>query len=311
MPEAEAAPKAKESAEAPVVPEARVSSAPKGLAEPSERAVVKPPVGKVARKSASKPKVQPKDSPRPAVGNDTARNPKRVLKVYGRALKLHWEIIQWAEEWASQNPCSARTMESPFHVRSIAAKRLVQKRRLRGSVAQTEIRKMFRLPNKDGTGDIDQACSSCDERTRGQAGPVVEYIRRHGLKGSGPRTRPGPEGSQRSRRLRILKSAKLKRKAGRAAGEPAPSTLEEEVDFGGSPAKEESPEENQDLRGERPRRKRRKVRDLGRTALREASIRLVLRSVAREMPLVLKENRDRPVSPEKGPVTLSDSQGES
>jgi hypothetical protein len=53
MPEAEAAPKAKESAEAPVEPETRVSSAPKGLAEPSERAVVKPPVGKVARKAAS------------------------------------------------------------------------------------------------------------------------------------------------------------------------------------------------------------------------------------------------------------------
>ena len=200
-------------------------------------------------------------------------------------------------------------MESPFHVRSIAAKRLVQKRRLRGSVAQTEIRKMFRLPNKDG--DIEQACSSCDERTRGQAGPVVEYIRRHGLKGSGPRTRPhaGPEGSRRSRRLRILKSSTLKRKAGRAAGKPAPSTFEEEVDFGGSPAKEESPEEDQDLRGERPRRKRRKVRasDLGRTAVRESSIRLVLRSVAREMPLVLKENRDRPVSPEKGPLTLREN----
>ena len=311
MPEVEAAPKAKESAEAPVVPEAKVSSAPKGSAEPSERAVVKPPVGKVARKSASKPKVQPKGTPRPVVGNDAARNPKRVLKVYGRALKLHWEIIQLAEEWASQNPCSARTMESPFQVRSIAAKRLVQKRRLRGSVAQSEIRKMFRLLNQDGTGDIEQACSSCDERTRAQAGPVVEYIRRHGLKGSGPRTRPhaGPEGPQRSRRLRILKSSTLKRKAGRAAGKPAPSTFEEEVDFGDSPAKEESPEEDQDLRGEGTRRKRRRVRvsDLGRTALRESSFRLILRSVAREMPLVLKENRDRPVSPEKGPLTLKEN----
>ena len=95
MPEAKAAPKAKESAEAPVVLETQVSSAPKGLAEPSERAVVKPPVGKVARKSASKPKVQPKGSPRPAVGNDAARNPKRVLKVHGRALKLHWRSSSW------------------------------------------------------------------------------------------------------------------------------------------------------------------------------------------------------------------------
>ena len=253
----------------------------------------------------------------PAVGDDAVRNPGRVLKVHGRAMKLNREIIQLAEEWASQHPCTGRTMESPFWVRSIAAKRLVQKRNLRGSIAQMAIREMFRLSDQDGKGDIEQACSSCDERVKGQAGPVVEYIKRRGLKGSGPRTRPrsGPASSrpQRSRRLGILKSATLKKKRGRAAGGvPAPSVNEEEVDFGGdSPAKEEGSEEDQNLRGERRRKRRRKTKvrvdELGRTAMRESSFRLILRSVAREMPLVLKENKDRPVSPEKGPLVLQEN----
>eukprot|EP00435_Cladocopium_sp_Y103_P072113 s386_g39.t1 len=41
--------------------------------------------------------------------------------------------------------------------------------------------------------------------------------------------------------------------------------------------------------------------------MRESSFRLILRSVAREMPLVLKENRNRPVSPEKGPLILKEN----
>eukprot|EP00435_Cladocopium_sp_Y103_P072526 s386_g40.t1 len=232
------APKAAELVEASPVPKAKAVPEPKEPAEPFERAVVKPPAGKPARKSASKPKAAQK----PAVSGDAVQNPKRVSKVHGRALKLNREIIKLAEEW---DPCKGWTMESPFQVRSIAAKRLVQKRGLRGSIAQQEVRKMFRLPNQDGTGDIEQACSSCDERSKGQAGPVVEYIRRHGLRGSGPRTRPsaGPvlTAPRRSRKLNILKSSTLKRKERRAAEEvPAPPADEEEVDFGSFPSKEES-----------------------------------------------------------------------
>ena len=205
-------------------------------------------------------------------------------------------------------------MESPFEVRAIAAKRLVQKNKLRGSVAQIAIREMFRLPNQDGTGGIEQACSSCDERVKKQSGPVVDYIRRRGLKGSGPTTRPlsgsGPSRPQRSRKLAILKSVAVKRKKRRAARQVlAPSAVEGEADYErDSPVKEEDSEEDseedRDLRGKRSEKRRIKVRvsELGRTARRESSFRMVLRSVEREMPLVLKENRDRPVSPEKGPL---------
>ena len=268
----------------------------------------------MARKSASKPKVQPKESHGPAVGDDAVQDPNRILKVHGRALKLNREITALAEEWASKHQCTVRMMESPFEVRAIAAKRLVQKNKLRGSVAQIAIREMFRLPNQDGTGGIEQACSSCDERVKKQSGPVVDYIRRRGLKGSGPTTRPqsgsGPSRPQRSRKLAILKSVAVKRKKRRAARQVlAPSAVEGEADYErDSPVKEEDSEEDseedRDLRGKRSEKRRIKVRvsELGRTARRESSFRMVLRSVEREMPLVLKENRDRPVSPEKGPL---------
>eukprot|EP00438_Fugacium_kawagutii_P022068 Skav223204 [mRNA] locus=scaffold1624:85544:91866:- [translate_table: standard] len=46
----------------------------------------------------------------------------------------------------------------------------------------------------------DQACSSCDDRTKGQARGVKEYIRRRGLKGSGPKPRTSLRPRDRKRR---------------------------------------------------------------------------------------------------------------
>ena len=194
-------------------PEEKVGRAASSLAAPSKAK----PKAKAKRnpKGAAKAKVVARSSA--LRGSQAAKvAPKtaadRAYKVWGRALKLNVEVIVAAEAWAKANPCSRWALESPFQVRGLAVKQIVAQRKLKGSISAEEAKRLLQL---------EQECSSCDERRLGQKAGVAEFVKRRARLGLlGPTVGPGGKVIAKSRNLGILQSANLRKRkkdSGRSA----------------------------------------------------------------------------------------------
>ena len=115
-------------------------------------------------------------------------------KVRGRALKLSLNIRNLAERCAARREVRPYHLESPFQVRKLAAEQLLHERRLRGSVGNSEIRRLWNEAGDEGQPGSNEACSSCDERRQASAKTVVKYIQKRNLTGAvAPKAKTEPK----------------------------------------------------------------------------------------------------------------------
>ena len=102
--------------------------------------------------------------------------------ITGRALAESEEIKRLAQQYLDTHRCTLRDSESAFRVRRLAGKQLIQNTKLKGSVAQAAIARLFGTNRRTGKPQLD-ACSSCDERERTQKPLRKRYAELRGLGG--------------------------------------------------------------------------------------------------------------------------------